>query len=54
MRVQDFVKKNVRTIGREASIGPDCVIGPFAVVPRQSIVPEGTTILRNVSEQAGM
>jgi bifunctional UDP-N-acetylglucosamine pyrophosphorylase/glucosamine-1-phosphate N-acetyltransferase len=41
-------------IGRGASVGPECVIGPFAVVPRQSIVPEGTTVIRNVSEQAGI
>jgi bifunctional UDP-N-acetylglucosamine pyrophosphorylase/glucosamine-1-phosphate N-acetyltransferase len=39
-------------VGRGASIGPECVIGPFGVVPRESIVPEGTTVIRNVSEQA--
>lgn len=41
-------------IGRGASLGPECVIGPFAVVPRESIVPEGTTVIRNVSEQTGI
>jgi bifunctional UDP-N-acetylglucosamine pyrophosphorylase/glucosamine-1-phosphate N-acetyltransferase len=51
---QDTVVQPFSFIGRGSSIGSDCVIGPFAVVPRESIVPEGTTILRNVSEQAGM
>jgi bifunctional UDP-N-acetylglucosamine pyrophosphorylase/glucosamine-1-phosphate N-acetyltransferase len=41
-------------IGRGASIGPECIIGPFAVVPRDSVVPEGTTVIRNVSEQPGI
>ncbi len=41
-------------IGRGTSIGPECTIGPFAVIPRESIVPEGTTVIRNVSEQAAV
>jgi bifunctional UDP-N-acetylglucosamine pyrophosphorylase / glucosamine-1-phosphate N-acetyltransferase len=41
-------------IGRGASIGPECIIGPYAVVPRDSVVPEGTTVIRNVSEQPGI
>jgi bifunctional UDP-N-acetylglucosamine pyrophosphorylase/glucosamine-1-phosphate N-acetyltransferase len=51
---QDTVVQPFSFIGRGSSIGRECVIGPFAVVPRESIVPEGMTILRNVSEQAGM
>lgn len=51
---QDTVVQPFSFVGRGSSIGRQCVIGPFAVVPRESIVPEGTTILRNVSEQAGM
>jgi bifunctional UDP-N-acetylglucosamine pyrophosphorylase/glucosamine-1-phosphate N-acetyltransferase len=41
-------------IGRESSIGADCEIGPFAMVPRKSIVPEGSSVARNIMEQAGV
>ena len=50
----DTVLQPFTFIGRGASFGPDCVIGPFAAVPRESIVPEGTSIVRNVSEQAAV
>jgi bifunctional UDP-N-acetylglucosamine pyrophosphorylase/glucosamine-1-phosphate N-acetyltransferase len=50
----DTVLQPFTFVGRGASIGPDCVIGPFAAVPRESIVPEGTSIVRNVSEQAAV
>ena len=51
---QDTVVHPFSFVGRGSSIGAECVIGPFAVVPRESIVPEGSTIVRNVSEQAGI
>jgi bifunctional UDP-N-acetylglucosamine pyrophosphorylase/glucosamine-1-phosphate N-acetyltransferase len=41
-------------IGRESSIGADCEIGPFAMVPRKSMVPEGSSVARNIMEQAGV
>ena len=50
----DTVLQPFTFIGRGTSIGPECVIGPFASVPRESIVPEGTSIVRNVSEQAAV